>query len=149
MQTADACLPAVWRAALRGSQGGVALGPVVFGRVSPDAMRLVLFVLPVIPQSRVTFLEPYEVPSGGDWSIARVAAVFVESAEGITIANATFSQTGGNAVMFSNHVAWSSVQDSEFVHIGDSGALLHSCAACVTGSVCIRLTLFSTRPVVD
>lgn len=31
-----------------------------------------------ITQSRVTFLEQYEVPSGGDWSIHRGAAVFVQ-----------------------------------------------------------------------
>ena len=31
-----------------------------------------------ITQSRVTFLEQYEVPSGGDWSIHRGAAAFVQ-----------------------------------------------------------------------
>lgn len=31
-----------------------------------------------VTQSRVTFLEQYEVPSGGDWSIHRGAAVFVQ-----------------------------------------------------------------------
>ena len=31
-----------------------------------------------ITQSRVTFLEQYEVPSGGDWSIHRGAALFVQ-----------------------------------------------------------------------
>lgn len=38
----------------------------------------------------------------------------------MTVANCTFNQTGGNAVIFSNNVVDSSVLYSEFVHIGDS-----------------------------
>ncbi len=50
-----------------------------------------------------------------------MAALFVESAEGIVVTNCTFDQTGGNGVMFSNHVVDSVISDSEFVHTGDSG----------------------------
>ena len=32
-----------------------------------------------------TFLEQYEVPSGGDWSIHRGGAVFVQDAEGLQV----------------------------------------------------------------
>jgi hypothetical protein len=60
------------------------------------------------------------VPSGGDWSLHRGAAVEVTDAEFVDVFNCTFSGIGGNALLWSNHVAQSSVRDSEFVFIGDS-----------------------------
>ena len=33
-----------------------------------------------IAHAAVTFLEPYEVPSGGDWAVHRGAAVFLDGA---------------------------------------------------------------------
>jgi hypothetical protein len=75
-------------------------------------------------ETRATFLEQYEVPSGGDWSIHRGGAFFVEGAENVTVDNCSFNQTGGNAVFFSNHVTDSSVSNSEFVYVGDSALAL-------------------------
>lgn len=43
-------------------------------------------------ETKSTFLQQYEVSSGGDWSIHRGGAVYVESAEGITIADCVFNQ---------------------------------------------------------
>jgi hypothetical protein len=71
-------------------------------------------------ETRATFLEQYEVPSGGDWSIHRGAALFVEDAENITVDKCSFNQTGGNGVFFSNHVTDSVVSSSEFAFLGDS-----------------------------
>ena len=34
-----------------------------------------------IRDSRPTFMDPYEVPSGGDWALHRGAAVFIEGNE--------------------------------------------------------------------
>ena len=36
------------------------------------------FVNLTLTGSRVTFLEQYEVPSGGDWSVHRGGALFVQ-----------------------------------------------------------------------
>jgi hypothetical protein len=55
---------------VNGSQGGVGL-----------YASNISFIGFTFTQSRVTFLEQYEVPSGGDWSIHRGAAVFVQDAE--------------------------------------------------------------------
>eukprot|EP01116_Phalansterium_solitarium_P024441 TRINITY_DN8967_c0_g1_i1.p1 TRINITY_DN8967_c0_g1~~TRINITY_DN8967_c0_g1_i1.p1 ORF type:complete len:796 (-),score=236.81 TRINITY_DN8967_c0_g1_i1:141-2528(-) len=77
--------------------------------------------------STTTYLNRYEVPSGGDWAIARTAAVFVQDAADITITQCFFDQPGGNGVMFSNWVKNSTVSDSEFVFMGDS-------AVCLLGS---------------
>jgi len=60
------------------------------------------------------------VPSGGDWSIHRGGALIAENAERLWVTGCTFNQTGGNGVLFSNHVTDSIIGSSEFVHIGDS-----------------------------
>lgn len=88
----------------------------------------------VVTQTRTTFLEAYEVPSGGDWALHRGGAVFVQDAEDIAVVNFTFSYTGGNAVFFSNHVARSAVTDSEFTHTGDSGVVFAGSTVGVDGS---------------
>eukprot|EP01065_Artemidia_motanka_P001871 TRINITY_DN10870_c0_g4_i4.p1 TRINITY_DN10870_c0_g4~~TRINITY_DN10870_c0_g4_i4.p1 ORF type:complete len:838 (+),score=319.04 TRINITY_DN10870_c0_g4_i4:49-2562(+) len=74
-------------------------------------------------ETRATFLDQYEMPSGGDWTLHRNAALLVQDAENVTVSNCVFNQTGGNGVLFSNHVEGSSVLDSEFVQTGDSAVV--------------------------
>ena len=61
-----------------------------------------------------------ECPSGGDWSIHRGAALFVEASSDITIEGLTFDQVSGNALMFSNEVMDSTVRKCLFKDVGDS-----------------------------
>ena len=76
-------------------------------------------------QTRTTFMSvPYEVPSAGDWSVARVGSVVVENAANISISHCKFFQTGGNAVLFSASVTDSSVTDTLFERVGDSAVVL-------------------------
>jgi len=51
-----------------------------------------------------TNMDDYLVPSAGDWSIHRGAAVFLQDAEHVRIRNCTFAELGGNALFLSNHV---------------------------------------------
>ena len=67
-----------------------------------------------------TFLEGYEVPSGGDWSIHRNGALFIEGAEIVTVDNCLFINIGGNALFLSNYIRNAVVSNNEFVWIGDS-----------------------------
>ena len=71
-------------------------------------------------QTEPTFLESYEVPSGGDWSIHRGGAVFVEGADGFYMEKCRFDSPGGNALFLSNYIRNAAVQDSEFKYTGDS-----------------------------
>ena len=73
--------------------------------------------------SAPTYLDSYEIPSGGDWSVHRGAAVFVQNAERISVDNVKFDQVGGNAVFFSSYVVNSSVTNSDFWRTGDSAIL--------------------------
>ena len=76
-----------------------------------------------IAHAATTFLEQYEVPSGGDWSIHRGAAVFVDGAEGCTVEACLFDQPGGNGLMLSNYVAKSTIVNNSFIQVGDSAIL--------------------------
>ena len=85
-------------------------------------------------QSRPSFLEMYEVPSGGDWAVHRGGALFVQDAERIQLVDNVFTHTGGNGIFFSNHVVRSTVSDSEFTHLGDSGIVLAGSTISIDGS---------------
>ena len=67
-----------------------------------------------------TFLESYEVPSGGDWSIHRNGALFIEGAENVVVDHCLFTNVGGNALFLSNYIRNAIISDNEFVWIGDS-----------------------------
>ena len=45
-----------------------------------------------------TFLEKYEVPSGGDWTVHRNAMVFAEGTEDLVVDNCVFAAPGGNGL---------------------------------------------------
>lgn len=77
-----------------------------------------------ISHTATTQMNPYEVPSGGDWAIHRGGAIFVEGAEEVAIKNCWFDSVGGNAVFFSRHVVNSTVSGNKFSFPGDSGIAL-------------------------
>ena len=72
-----------------------------------------------------THMDPsHEVPSGGDWSVTRQAALFFEGVQNVTLVDCTFSNLGGNAVFFSKFVRAARVQRNVFQSLGSSGVLL-------------------------
>ena len=76
-------------------------------------------------ETRATFFNMYEVPSGGDWSVHRGATFLVQQGcDNIRISGCAFNQTGGNGMMLSSGVTNSVVEGNEFLHIGDSAILL-------------------------
>lgn len=86
-------------------------------------------------QTRSTFLsEPYIVPSSGDWSVYRGGALAFENVERAQVTNCKFNQTGGNAIVFSAHVANSTIADNNFDRIGDSAIVFLGAAAVDDGT---------------
>lgn len=65
---------------------------------------------------------PYEVPSNGDWSVLREAAVWVggDGASNITISNSLFWRLGGNAIVLSDAARDCAIQHNEFGHLGEN-----------------------------
>ena len=89
-----------------------------------------------------TFMESYECPSGGDWSIHRGAAVFVEAAQNVTLEGLEFDQVSGNAVMLSNEVVHSAVRKCSFKDVGDSAIALLGSTQQMVRAVLAGLSLF-------
>ena len=73
-----------------------------------------------LKHSTSTFLEAYEVPSGGDWSVHRGGMVVLEGAEGVTVENTLFSHPGGNGLVLSNYLRDTHIYANEFAFTGDS-----------------------------
>ena len=73
-----------------------------------------------ISHAAPTYMESYEDPSGGDWSIHRGAAVFLHGAKNIAMRHLKFDQVGGNGVFLSNYAINNSVLDCDFWRTGDS-----------------------------
>ena len=70
--------------------------------------------------SATTFLSDYEVPSGGDWTVHRGAAVIVEGAENVSISDSFFYSPGGNGLLLNNYVRGAVIEGNEFVWVGDN-----------------------------
>merc|ERR1712048_447879 len=67
-----------------------------------------------------TQLLGYEVPSGGDWSIHRGGAVFVQNTENITFSSCTFLRNGGNDLFLSEYNENINISGNNFLYSGDS-----------------------------
>ena len=71
-----------------------------------------------------TLLRPYEVPSGGDWSVHRGGAVFVEGSEACSVTQNRFVQLAGNALVVSDYNDALDVVWNEFAWLGESAVVL-------------------------
>ncbi|XP_057307631.1 uncharacterized protein LOC130645609 isoform X2 [Hydractinia symbiolongicarpus] len=71
-----------------------------------------------------TFLESYMVPSGGDWSVHRNGAVYIQSSEGVTVQGCTFDSPGGNGLFVSNYNRETIISHNLFYRLGDNGIVL-------------------------
>lgn len=67
-----------------------------------------------------TFMERFGVPSGGDWSLYRGGAIFIEGAERLTLSNGLYKRLDGNAIFLSGWNRNVSIVDNEMVFIGDN-----------------------------
>ena len=90
-------------------------------------------------ETRATFLDQYEIPSGGDWALHRGGAFEIWDSSNVTVHGCLFDQIGGNGVLVSNNVKHSSILFNEFVYVGDS-------AIVVTGSTNGILGVEETYP---
>ena len=66
----------------------------------------------------------YSPPSGGDWSIHRDGAIFIENATNISISDCIFQRLDGNALFVSKRTTEISILNSVFEWIGESTVVL-------------------------
>lgn len=63
-------------------------------------------------------MDPHGVPSGGDWALERLGAVFLEGTVGLSINTCLFERLDGNGVMISGFNRGVSIINSHFAWTG-------------------------------
>ena len=73
----------------------------------------------------MSYLEPHGLPSdgGGDWALARTAAVNLEGTEQVLIENCLFERLDGNGVLISGYNRNSTLRHNEFRWMGENGVV--------------------------
>ena len=67
-----------------------------------------------------TYMDPHGMPSGGDWALERMGAVFVEGTMNFTVDSCLFERLDGNAIMLSGYNRYATVQKSDFSWLGST-----------------------------
>jgi hypothetical protein len=83
------------------------------------------------------FLDPYEAPSLGDWTLNRSGAAFLEGSEDCTVENSFFDAVGGNALFISDYNRRARICANRITEAGES-------AICLLGT--LNRTFGSNRP---
>jgi hypothetical protein len=65
-----------------------------------------------------TTMEPWGVPSGGDWGLYRGGAVFFEGTEGCVVKHCSFLRVDNNALFVSGYNRYTTFADNEFAWLG-------------------------------
>ena len=65
-------------------------------------------------------MNPWGVPSGGDWALYRGGAIFIEGAEDVLVQHNTLTRLDGNGVFVSGYTRRVTIADNEFSWIGCS-----------------------------
>ena len=72
---------------------------------------------------RPAMMDPWVVPSGGDWALRRAGAVHLEGTVRANVSGCSFFRTDANAVMIAGYNRNASVVDCEFAFIGMSAVV--------------------------
>lgn len=70
--------------------------------------------------ARATYMEPWGVPSGGDWALHRGAALFIERTEQTSVVGCTFTRVDGNGLILSGYTRGANLEANSFSWIGDT-----------------------------
>ena len=67
-----------------------------------------------------TYMDPHGMPSGGDWALQRMGALFFEGTENVLVQECIFERLDGNAIMISGYNRNATIYKNEFLWIGDT-----------------------------
>mmetsp|Transcript_14885 Transcript_14885/g.44162 ORF Transcript_14885/g.44162 Transcript_14885/m.44162 type:complete len:907 (-) Transcript_14885:74-2794(-) len=73
-----------------------------------------------VKDAALTYFEPHSMPSGGDWALQRMGAVFFENTVGSTVESCTFTRNDGIAVMLSGFNREAVLSGNEVVWNGET-----------------------------
>jgi hypothetical protein len=74
-----------------------------------------------IRHTRPTYMQDYTVPSGGDYSVHKGAAVHLNGTRNCTVDRCVFDQLGGNAVWLSDFNRGANITANEMKQLGENG----------------------------
>jgi hypothetical protein len=77
-----------------------------------------------VGHTRTTFMLPYEVPSGGDWSFYRGGAIVLEGTEDAAVLGCTVYSPGGNGIIVSAYNRRATIAYTEVVYAGESACVV-------------------------
>ncbi len=97
---------------------------VEFRGAQDDPVHHITFSGFKVTHTRTVYLEPWEAPSLGDWTIHRSGAVYFEGAEDCSFEDSFFHATGGNAIFMSNYNRRNRVSGCTFTETGESAVCL-------------------------
>ncbi|XP_047122603.1 uncharacterized protein LOC101236102 isoform X1 [Hydra vulgaris] len=84
--------------------------------------------------STQTFMEPYQVPSGGDWSVHPNGMLFLEGTVNVTISNCIFNSPGGNGIFVKGFHRNLQISQNTMFNLGDNGIVLVGQSKLIDGS---------------
>lgn len=73
-----------------------------------------------IRDTRITYLDPHGMPSGGDWAIQRTGAIVLEGSEGFVLDSCFVTRIDGNGVFLNGYNRNASIRNNEFGWVGAS-----------------------------
>ena len=94
----------------------------IMGDTGSPARRIELAGLSFM-HTACTFMKPFTVPSGGDWSFHDGGAVRFSGTEGCIVRDSVFQNLGGTGVMISGYNRDTLIENNEFVWIGESAII--------------------------
>ena len=97
---------------------------VQFNGTAEAPLRHVHLANVTVAHAAYTYMDPYEIPSGGDWAIHRGASVFADGAESVSISGNRFDQIDGNGIFLSRYARNCTISRNDFSMIGDSAILV-------------------------
>eukprot|EP00547_Thalassionema_nitzschioides_P000788 CAMPEP_0194218324 /NCGR_PEP_ID=MMETSP0156-20130528/23532_1 /TAXON_ID=33649 /ORGANISM="Thalassionema nitzschioides, Strain L26-B" /LENGTH=846 /DNA_ID=CAMNT_0038947637 /DNA_START=140 /DNA_END=2680 /DNA_ORIENTATION=+ len=68
-----------------------------------------------------TFMSEWSAPSGGDWSLHRGGAIFLESASNISVSKCIFRRLDGNGIFLSRRTRNIDIKENVFEWLGENG----------------------------
>jgi hypothetical protein len=77
-----------------------------------------------LAHTEVTYLDPYEAPSLGDWTIRRDGAIYLSGIEDCAVEGCSFDCIGGNAVFVDGYARRARVERCLFAETGESAVCL-------------------------
>ena len=77
-----------------------------------------------VSHADITYLLPYETPSGGGYSVHRGGAIHIEGAVNPSVTEVIVDSPGGNGLLLSNYVRGAVIARSEFKWVGDSAIVM-------------------------